>query len=197
MSAPALREEPEARRGGSGREEAGAGGEDSGPADEETSVAAEIRLRDLRWWDVADLVPLEHALFPGAAWSPELFWSELAHPESRRYLVAEDAAGQLLGYAGLLVALPDAEVQTIGVAPVARGRGLGGRLLRALLAEAVRRGATSMLLEVRADNEPAIALYRRHGFERISVRRRYYQPDGMDAWIMRLRPIRVAGTPDA
>ena len=45
------------------------------------------------------------------------------------------------------------------------------------------------MLEVRADNEPAIALYRSFGFDRIAVRRRYYQPGDIDAHIMRLRPI--------
>jgi ribosomal-protein-alanine N-acetyltransferase len=49
------------------------------------------------------------------------------------------------------------------------------------------------VLEVRADNEPAIALYRREGFERIAVRRRYYEPEGVDAWIMRRRPLPGAG----
>jgi ribosomal-protein-alanine N-acetyltransferase len=40
---------------------------------------------------------------------------------------------------------------------------------------------------VRADNQPASALYRRHGFEPISVRRRYYQPGDVDAVVMRRR----------
>jgi hypothetical protein len=44
------------------------------------------------------------------------------------------------------------------------------------------------MLEVRADNAGAIALYERFGFERISVRRGYY-PGGVDAWVMRLRPL--------
>ena len=58
-------------------------------------------------------------------------------------------------------------------------------MLGALLAAASARGATSVLLEVRSDNAPAIAFYRRHGFERIAVRRGYYQPEGADAWVMR------------
>ena len=49
-----------------------------------------------------------------------------------------------------------------------------------------------------ADNDAAIGLYRRRGFERIAVRRRYYQPEDVDAWVMRLRPVggAVAGPPN-
>jgi ribosomal-protein-alanine N-acetyltransferase len=43
-----------------------------------------------------------------------------------------------------------------------------------------------VLLEVRADNEPAQRLYERLGFERIAVRRGYYQP-GVDGWVLRRR----------
>ena len=43
-----------------------------------------------------------------------------------------------------------------------------------------------MLLEVRVDNEPALALYQRFGFERMGLRKRYYQPEGIDAYTMSL-----------
>ena len=57
-----------------------------------------------------------------------------------------------------------------------------------LVAEAVRRGAGEVFLEVRADNPGARELYRSLGFEEIAVRAKYYQPDGVDAIVMRLEP---------
>ena len=151
----------------------------------------------MRWWDVEAVQALDAQLFGPAAWTPAMFWSELAAGPTRWYVVAEsigpDGAGGLAGYAGLLVPGPEADVQTIAVAPSAQGRGVGTRLLRALTERAVRSGARSLLLEVRADNARAIALYEREGFERISVRRRYYQPGDVDAWIMRRRPLPAPG----
>ncbi|HVN10447.1 MAG TPA: ribosomal protein S18-alanine N-acetyltransferase [Kineosporiaceae bacterium] len=153
-----------------------------------------VRLRPMRWWDVDAVHGLDAELFGPTAWTAAMFWSELAGP-NRWYVVAEREDGALAGYAGLMVGGSEADVQTIGVAPAAQGRGVGTLLLRALVGEAARRGAASLLLEVRADNVPAIALYGREGFARIAVRRRYYQPGGVDAWVMRRRPLRApAGT---
>jgi len=178
-----------------------------------------VSLVPLRWWHIERIVPLERGLFGPSAWTAETFWSELAHPENRHYLVAvesgsdgggtparddgvapvrggagapsEDAApGRILGYAGVMVNASEADVQTIAVAPQAAGQGLGGRLLDALVEAAVRRGATGMMLEVRGDNLPAVRLYTGRGFERIAIRRGYYQPEGADAWVMRRRPLR-------
>jgi ribosomal-protein-alanine N-acetyltransferase len=158
-----------------------------------------VRLRPMRWWDVERLLPVERALFGDTAWSAEAFWSELAHPRSRWYLVAEsdapdapDGSDAVLGYAGLMVSGAEADVQTVAVAVAAQGRGTGALLVGALVAEAAARGATSLLLEVRADNPAAIALYVRHGFEQIAVRRRYYQPADVDALVLRLRPLPAA-----
>lgn len=150
-----------------------------------------IDLRPMRWWDVEALLPLERDLFGRSAWSAETFWSELGQVETRWYVVASLIAepDRVIGYAGLLAPGPEADVQTIAVAPAVQGRGVGGVLIDALVAQAGVAGATSLLLEVRADNEAAIGLYRKRGFERIAVRRRYYQPEDIDAWVMRLRPV--------
>nr|WP_284254423.1 GNAT family N-acetyltransferase [Pseudolysinimonas kribbensis] len=91
------------------------------------------------------------------------------------------------GYGGLLApeGSHQGDVQTLTVAEPARGRGIGRALLNALLAEAGRRGADEVFLEVRAGNGIAQGLYASLGFERIAVRPHYYQPDGEDAWVMR------------
>ena len=142
----------------------------------------------MRWWDVEALLPAERELFGASAWTAETFWSELAHPETHSYVVAFDG-DELVGYAGVLLGGSEADVQTVAVLPAVQGRGVGRVLLAELVTRAATAGAASLLLEVRADNEPAIALYSSVGFERISLRRRYYQPGDVDAWVMRLRPV--------
>jgi ribosomal-protein-alanine N-acetyltransferase len=143
-------------------------------------------LRRLRWWDLDEVLALETALFPDDPWSAVAFWAELARPETRHYVVAEDGP-RIVGYAGLMAVGPDADVQTVAVAPGAQGGGVGRLLLDDLLREAAARGCHDVLLEVRADNAAALRLYERAGFERIGLRRGYYAPAGVDAIVMRLR----------
>jgi [ribosomal protein S18]-alanine N-acetyltransferase len=141
----------------------------------------------MRWWDIPAALAIERALFPDP-WSEGTFWSELAGvPETRHYVIAE-SGGELVGYGGLFATRHTADVQTLAVAAHQQGGGLGALLLTALLDEAHRRGADEVLLEVRDDNAAATRLYTRFGFERIGVRRGYYQPGRIDAIVMRLRP---------
>lgn len=144
----------------------------------------------MRWWDIEAIVPLEQTVFADdPPWSVETFWSELAGvPETRWYGVAE-AAGELVGYAGLLapsMSGEPADVLTIAVDPACRRQGYGSVLMTGLLAQARDRDAGDLMLEVRADNETARTFYHRHGFERIAVRRNYYR-DNCDAIVMRKR----------
>jgi ribosomal-protein-alanine N-acetyltransferase len=141
-------------------------------------------LRDLDYEDIQTVGRLEQELFPVDAWPLQLFYEEFFRPDTRRYVVAE-VEGTIVGYAGVMVIDTTADIQTIGVLPAYEGRGIGTALLGELLAEAARRGAREVLLEVRADNPRAQLLYTRTGFEKISTRRRYYR-DGVDAEVMRL-----------
>ncbi|XAS65864.1 ribosomal protein S18-alanine N-acetyltransferase [Pseudarthrobacter sp. So.54] len=152
----------------------------AGPA-----LPADVTLRDMTAADVPAVHELERALFPVDAWPLHMFVAELAQAETRRYLVAE-AAGRIVGYAGLMCIEPIADVQTIAVVPEQEGKGIGSALLTELIRESRQRGAQDVLLEVRADNPRAQQLYLRYGFEQIHVRPRYYR-DGVDALIMRLR----------
>ncbi len=145
-----------------------------------------VDVRPMRWPDIEPVHRLESELFTVDPWSIEQFWSELARP-TRAYVVAVDGE-RIIGYAGAFLLAPDSDVQTIAVSPRDQGRGVGAVLLTWLIEQAVARDCRQMLLEVRSDNVPAIAMYERFGFERISVRRDYYER-GIDAVIMRLRPI--------
>ncbi|HVF05214.1 MAG TPA: ribosomal protein S18-alanine N-acetyltransferase [Frankiaceae bacterium] len=139
-------------------------------------------IRRMRWWDIEPVTELEHALFDDA-WSPEMFWNELAQGDSRTYVVLTED-DRVVGYAGLAAMPDEAFVQNIAVAPDQQRRGLGAALLTALLDDAKRRGLDRVGLEVRVDNAAAIALYERFGFRPVAVRKGYYQPSGADALVM-------------
>lgn len=150
-----------------------------------------VVLRPLVASDLPVLARLEGELFGAGAWSAAMLAEELDGP-GRWYVVADlptgpDAAPEerLAGYAGLWFDGDDAHVMTIGVARAHQGRGIGGALLAALVGRAHSLGARALLLEVRVDNAPALALYERFGFTRLRRRRGYYQPENVDAWIMR------------
>jgi len=149
-------------------------------------VAGELVLDRLRWWDIEEVYELERALFVEDPWSPGQLWSELARvPESRFYVVAR-RAGRIVGYAGLFLVVPEADVQTVAVAPDEQGRGTGRVLLAELVDRARRQGARVLRLEVRADNTSARGLYGASGFT-VDGRRRDYYGRGMDAVLMSLR----------
>ena len=151
-------------------------------------MAPKVRMRPMRWWDVEQVAAVEAEVFDESRWSAEQFWSELAQP-TRRYLVVQEVdQGTILAYGGIFILGADSDVQTIAVAPRAQGRGIGRMLMEHLMDCAREEEATSMMLEVRSDNLPAIDLYQRLGFEQISIRRDYYAP-GVDARIMRRRPL--------
>ena len=175
-----------------------------------TEGAAGFVLRPIVTTDLPRLAVLEVELFGAGAWSAGMLADELAGP-GRWYVAAvhdprpagpADISGpadspdtadspdpdgaQLIGYAGTWYDGDDVQVMTIGVAGEVQGRGVGGMLLGALLDHARRIGARSAFLEVRVDNAPALSLYERFGFERIGRRRRYYQPEDVDAWTMRV-----------
>jgi ribosomal-protein-alanine acetyltransferase len=144
------------------------------------------RIRRAQPADLDGIMALETATFPRDAWSRTVMRSELGGRHGY-YLAAVDD-DRIVGYAGLLAPAGSgqADIQTIAVAPEARRSGLGRELMTALVAEAARRRAAHVFLEVRADNDPARLLYRDLGFELISVREHYYQPDDVSAEVMRL-----------
>lgn len=147
------------------------------------------QLRRATSADLDAIMAIENSVFETDAWSRDIMAAEVDDRHGY-YLVAVrvDDPADLVAYAGLRSPRgePQADIQTIAVADRARRRGLGRVLMRSLIDEARDRGAVELFLEVRADNPGAQALYGMLGFEPIAVRPKYYQPDGVDAIVMRL-----------
>ena len=144
-----------------------------------------MQLRTLSIEDLPQVMDLERRLFQNEAWLEQTMATEIISGQTH-YVGAFDVS--LLGYAGLKVSGPSysSDVQTIGVEPASQGKGIGRALMNELLAVTKRRGSEEVFLEVKAGNESAIALYLSLGFEQIDVRKRYYQPSGEDALVMRM-----------
>lgn len=90
------------------------------------------------------------------------------------FLAAPDSTAEFSGFVIARAAAGEAELLTAGTVPESRGQGLATELLRRTIAEAWRRGAEKLFLEVAEDNRAAIALYEKLGFEPVGKRPGYY-----------------------
>lgn len=111
------------------------------------------------------------------------FLGELTENHFARYILLLQG-DHVIGYGGMWVIIDEAHVTNIAVLPEYRGKKLGERLLRRMMAEAIAEGARKMTLEVRVTNDPAQNLYRKLGFQDGGIRRSYYTDNQEDALVM-------------
>lgn len=136
------------------------------------------RLVELRSGDVNDLAGVVHimnrAFDPrfGESWSSAQCIGMLALQGVWLTLASEGDA--LVGFAMARAVAGDGELLLLAVAPEWRGRGIGGTLLRSVIADARDKRAERLHLEMRAGNS-ALDLYRAHGFTQVGQRRAYYR----------------------
>lgn len=152
-------------------------------ADRSPALPVGIMLRPLTSRDTGEATALDQQIFGGEAWPEGLFSAELDSRWST-YLGAF-AGAQLVGVGGITGDL-EGDLMTLGVLPDWRGQGIGRHICERLLQLVRERGMKAVILEVRASNDVAIALYEELGFT--SVRRipRYYVAPLEDAVMMRL-----------
>lgn len=158
-------------------------GTPTGSPDDRLDVAdVPITLAPMRRRHLRTVVAHEREVY-AHPWSTGLFLSELARPETRSYIVAR-AGAVLVGHSGVLHIGDEGHVTTVVVAPGWQGHGVATRMLLHQFADAVRRGADALTLEVRTANTRARELYRRFGFVPAGIRKGYYARTGEDALIM-------------
>lgn len=120
-------------------------------------------------------------------WGRLSFEKELSCENACNYIVISDANGtgeQVIAYAFFRRAAAVLKLLKIAVSPARRRHGIATRLLERCFAISARQGATSVRLEVRPSNIPAIELYRKLGFEVIGRRHKYYTDTKEDAVLM-------------
>ena len=144
-----------------------------------------IEYRNLTEDDSRELASLDKICF-GNPWSTESFENEFGGAKTAVYRGAFNSRGELIGFAGLVYIEDEADVNRVAVHPLYRNKGIAGKCLSAVLDDARRAGAGSIMLEVREANRSAISLYKDCGFRVISKRRNYYRETGENALIMKL-----------
>ena len=145
--------------------------------------AAGLKIRPARADDMLSVGLIERESFADP-WGPREFTSALEAPQTIFFVADEE--GVVQGYAIALSVADEAEILNLAVHPSLRGRGLGGKLLDAALAEARARGAVQIFLEVRESNLAARGLYAARGFDEVTRRRGYYRHPVEDALVLRL-----------
>ena len=152
-------------------------------------AAHSTRIRRMTAADLDRVMAIAQSLNQAPHWPREAYLAALGGKATpmRIALVAEDeASGTVAGFAVACLTPPEAELETIAVAAGFQRRGLARQLFQAL-AVALRQERVSVtLLEVRASNIQAQALYRALGFEVAGRRPRYYADPVEDAVLMRL-----------
>lgn len=112
------------------------------------------------------------APYVGEAWSARSWAEILAMPGS--FALFAVAAEAPLGFVAAQVLFEDGELLSLGVLPSQRRRGYGRQLLDGAIAEAGRRGASKIQLEVAENNLDGQHFYRRQGFTARGRRPKYY-----------------------
>ncbi len=130
---------------------------------------------------------IEAIVQPIDAWSAATLTQLLAQDSYHLLLAAE--SGVIKGYCLYQVLFEQAEILRIGTHPDYQRQGIASQLFSALHKTLFKNNVTQLMLEVRADNVAAIALYERQGFKTIHRRSGYYQQPNLpavDALILQL-----------
>ena len=148
----------------------------------EEKKVQDVLIRRMQIADVDAVTGIEQATF-ARPWSRESFMQEMERNKAARYLVAEKN-GRVIGYAGAWIILDESHITNIAVAEAERGCGVGRKLTEALMQYISNLGAAYATLEVRVSNERAQHLYKSLGFVSVGKRKRYYEDNGEDAFLM-------------
>ncbi len=140
-----------------------------------------VQFLDAQPHHLPQLEELEQQCF-SIPWTWDQLMSQL--PDDCHEFLAAEQEGKVLGYVGMMTVLDEGYISNVAVDPAFRRQGIADRLITELLDRARIRELSFVTLEVREHNEPAIALYRKHGFAPVGLRKNYYELPVENALLM-------------
>ena len=140
-----------------------------------------VQILDAQPHHLPQIEELEQQCF-SIPWTWDQLMSQL--PDDCHEFLAAEQEGKVLGYVGMMTVLDEGYISNVAVDPAFRRQGIADRLITELLDRAQIRELSFVTLEVREHNEPAIALYRKHGFAPVGLRKNYYEHPVENALLM-------------
>lgn len=139
-------------------------------------------IRSMTRTDAREMARIEKQIF-SRPWREQDFLDSYALSDTI-YLVAEDENNVIVGYCGCYQSFEEGNISNVAVSPERRRCHIADSLIECMFGKGKERGISVFTLEVRVSNEPAIQLYKKHGFEVAGVRKRFYAEPVEDAMIM-------------
>ena len=130
--------------------------------------------------DLEQIYALEKMVFKNEAWTIDMLKIELLCRNNSETLIIEENR-LILGYFIYRKLLSEYHILNIGVSPLRQKEGIGGILLKDFLNDL--ENISTVFLEVKKSNFPAINLYKKNGFKVFGERKKYYK-DGSSALLM-------------
>lgn len=145
-----------------------------------------IKINKMEEKHLEQVASIEKEIF-SVPWSKEAFNNSINLDNTSYYVALEEDA--VVGYCGIYKVMNLGDITNVAVTPKKRKQGIAFKLVEKMICDATKEGVTEVMLEVRESNFPAISLYEKIGFKKITKRKEYYKHPKEDAIVM-LKKIR-------
>ena len=141
----------------------------------------QYEIVDTQLKHIEQIEELEKLCF-SVPWTRQQLISQL--PDNMHVFLAAVSGEEVLGYVGMMYVLDEGYISNVAVSPEHRRQGIADALINELLSRAKMLELSFVTLEVRDSNQGARALYKKHGFTDVGLRKNYYNFPTEDAILM-------------
>ncbi|MBQ7896448.1 MAG: ribosomal protein S18-alanine N-acetyltransferase [Oscillospiraceae bacterium] len=120
---------------------------------------------------IQQLEQLEKQCF-SSPWTAQMLETQL--PDDKHVFIVAESDGMVLGYVGMMYVLDEGYISNVAVGPEYRRKGIADALIKELVLRCELLDLSFVTLEVRQSNDAARALYSKHGFSDVGIRKNYY-----------------------